>query len=155
MHFTSFPEKPQLHFYLQTSIYHLQTPLENYLTSSTPENSYLAATCLMMRFCVKATDQLPRSFILFDLLAERSFREGGGGEHWEGGGLHLSFSFSLPPLLFISLDNWAEEIFSSWRVSHDFEGFELAFPRLSPPLVMVQIPLTFAEEPTLLFSMLR
>ena len=129
MHFTTFPEKTQLHFYLQTSIYHLQTPLKNYLTSATPENSNLAATCLMC-FCVKATDQPPPFFYSFWPLG-RAFLLG-GLELWEGGGLHLSFSFCLPPLLFISLDNWAEEIFSSWQVSHDFEGFELAIPPVFP-----------------------
>lgn len=119
MHFTSFPEKSQLHFYLQTSIYHLQTPLKNYLTSSTPENSYLAATCLMMRFCVKATDQLPRSFILFDLLAERSFREGGGGTLRRWG---------PPPFIFIQLTSSA--LYLSWQLSWGNFFFLASFPRL-------------------------
>lgn len=154
MHFTSFPEKPQLHFYLQTSIYHLQTPLKNYLTSATPENSYLAATCLMMRFCVKATDQLPRSFILFDLLAERSFRGGWNSEKVGASTFHFHSAYLLCSLSLLTIE--LRKFFLPGEFPTTSKVSNLASPVCPPPLlVMVQIPLTFAEEPTLLFSMLQ
>lgn len=128
-----FQKKPQLDFYLQTSIYYLQTPLKNYLTSGTPENSYLAATCLMMRFCVKATDQLPRSFILFDLLAERSFRREGGENSEKVGAstFHFHSTYLLCSLSLLTIE--LRKFFLPGEFPTTSKVSNLPSPRLPPP----------------------
>lgn len=105
----------------------------NHLTIPTFENSYLAATCKMMHFCVKASDYPPPFFYSF-WPPGRTFQHGG----WKRGKV---LYLGSPPFIFIQPtfsafylpDNWAEGIFFFLASFPRLGRFRTSAPSSFPP----------------------
>lgn len=136
MHFTSFPEKKtQLHFYLQTSIYHLQTPLKNYLTSWNPRkflpSGYLPDDALLCQ----SNRPTPPFFYSFWPLGRAFLQEGeeGGGNSEKVGAstFHFHSTYLLCSLSLLTIE--LRKFFLPGEFPTTSKVSNLPSPPLSPP----------------------